>query len=70
MRFEGALPLAVAQHGHALSEGEDFREPVADIDDSRPFGDDPADDAMEGVHVVDVERRGRLVEQKHVGLPN
>ena len=55
MGFEGALPLAVAQHGHTLGEVENLRQAVTDIDHRCPFGDDPTDDAVEGLHIVDVE---------------
>ena len=62
----GALADAVAEDGDAVGERQDLRQPVADIDDRRARGDDPADDAAQLLDAGKVEARGRLVEQQHL----
>ena len=58
---------AVAQHRHAIGERHDFLEPVRDVDAADAVGAQGADQREQPRRLDVGERRGRLVEQQHLG---
>ena len=65
---DGVDPLAAAQHGDAVGDGEHFVELVADEDDGLAVGRHLAQGVEEGFGFLRREDGGRLVEDQNVAL--
>ena len=65
---EGTAMDAVAQDRDPVGELENFRQAVADIDHPGAHGGELADDLGELAHTFDIQRRGRLVQEQHLGV--
>ena len=59
---------AVAQYGHAMADGEDFLQPVGDVDEGDALGREPPDHLEEFFELRPAERRRRLVEHDDAGI--
>ena len=60
---------AVAEHCEALAEAAHLGHAVRDEDDRHAFCVEAVDEVPKPVHVGGGQRRGRLVQQQHTGLP-
>jgi len=59
--------LALVEDDHPVGEAFGFVELVGGEHHGAPLGGERADDAADGVAAEDVDARGRLVEERHLG---
>ena len=67
-RIEGALAHAVAKNADPISDAEDLRQAVADVDDPDARSAPLVNECMQAVDVFRPESCRRLVEEQHLRL--
>ena len=63
-----ALNDPVAQHREPVGQSTDLFEPVADVDDGASTVADATDQRLQSLGSRNIEDRGRLIQQQHLGL--
>src|SRR5258708_38891626 len=65
---KGSLMNDVAQDGDPLREFKNLRQTMTDIDYARAIRGQPSVESGELAHSIDIEGRGRLIEQQDFGI--
>lgn len=68
LNVEDARDLAVAEHGHAVADGEDFLEAMGDVDDGYTGGAEPAEEIEQTLDLAGGDGGGGLVENEDAGV--